>query len=279
MGLGRGEVQEILARFDLSPSRALGQNFLADPNIALKISRLASLDVDDCVVEVGPGIGSLTLTLAEKVARVIAIELDRHVIPALGHVLSNAGLTNVTVIQGDAMKTDFDAIIGPRSEGKLVANLPYNISVPLILMILEEHSKITEMVVMVQKEVGERLCATSGGSTFSQAALKLGYFATAKIVAPVSRQVFIPRPNVDSVLVHIVRRAAVELDLDQVTYDLVFQLARRAFGNKRQMLRRTLASMATARDFEDAAIDPTRRPEELTIDDWKTLARNLIFKG
>lgn len=277
--LGRGEIKEVLARFDMSPSRALGQNFLCDPNVAKKIANLASISPADRVLEIGPGIGSLTVVLAEKAHDVVAIELDRYVIPALEDVLVRNASSNVKVIYGDAMRFDYETVLGGISNWKLVANLPYNISTPLVITMLEGYPTISEMVVMVQREVGERMCAKPGGSLFSGVALKVGYFANAKVVASVSREVFIPKPNVDSVLVHIQRRDPSELDLTDDLYDRLFSLSRLAFANRRQMLRRTLAKYISESALSEIGIDPTRRPETLTLEQWKLIALKVAEDG
>lgn len=279
MGLGGREIKQALERFDLSPSRALGQNFLTDPNIALKIARLASVAPDDYVLEVGPGLGSLTVPLANLAKNVVAIEFDRYVIPALEDVLASRGLSNVEIVCGDALEMDYGELLGASKTWKLVANLPYNISTPLVLMMLEDLPQVLDMVVMVQKEVGERMCATPGSTLYSQVALKLGYFARGKIISPVSRDVFIPKPNVDSVLVQVTRREETELSLDAATYNLVFVLARTAFSNRRQMVRRTLSRFASLTDLEDSGIDPTRRPQTMSLEEWVRLATTLLERG
>lgn len=279
MGIGRAEVKAILQRHDLSPSRALGQNFLTEPNVAMKIVRLGSVTKNDNVLEIGPGIGSLSIDLGNAANSVVAIELDRYVIPALLEVLQKNGVTNVEVICEDAMKVDFDQVLGKWPTWKLVANLPYNISTPLVLTLLESQPKIAEMVVMVQREVGERMCAVPGNSLYSQVALKLNYFASAKIVSSVSRDVFIPKPNVESALVHVIRRSDLEIDLDPPTYELVFGLSRLAFANRRQMLRRTLASVVRVEDFENAGVDSTRRPETVQLAEWKALATSVLRRA
>ncbi len=273
--LGRGEIKNILAKYELAPSRALGQNFLSDPNVANKIVSLASVDNQDWVVEIGPGVGSLTVVLASRAKNVLAVELDRYLIPAINDTISRLGLSNVTVIHGDAMKIDFSTLLNASSSWKLVANLPYNISTPLIINLLESCEQISAMLVMVQKEVGERICAAPGSSVFSGVALKVGYFARARIVSSISREVFIPKPNVDSVLVQVVRREPTELDLDPDLYKKVFSLSRVAFSNRRQMIRRTLSSYLSNDDFADIDIDPTRRPETLNLDDWRTIAKRV----
>lgn len=273
--LGRGEIKNILAKHELAPSRALGQNFLSDPNVANKIVKLASVGNTDWVLEIGPGVGSLTAVLASHAEKVLAIELDKYLIPAIDETIQRLGLSNVTVIQGDAMKVDFSTMLQGSNAWKLVANLPYNISTPLVINLLETYGQISEMMVMVQKEVGERMCAVPGSSLFSGVALKIGYFARARIVSSVSREVFIPKPNVDSVLVQIVRRGPLELDLDSDLYKKVFSLSRVAFANRRQMIRRTLSSYMSSDDFKELGIDPTRRPETLNIDDWKLIAKTV----
>lgn len=276
MGLGRTELTQVLNDFDLSPSRALGQNFLSDPNVASKIARMASVCDTDWVLEIGPGVGSLTTILAERAHHVVAVEYDRYVIPALRHVLASRGQINVTPVSADAMEVDYGHLLAASSEWKLVANLPYNISTPLVLRLLEEVPAVVEMVVMVQKEVGERLCAKPGSSLFSQVALKLGYYAKAKMAANISREVFMPRPNVDSVVVRIERENPAKYQLDRDRYDLLFSLARRAYSNRRQMLRRTLGSTVAIGVFEAAGIDPTRRPETLSLDEWVELVAKMM---
>lgn len=270
--LGRGEIKNILAKYEVAPSRALGQNFLSDPNVANKIVKLASVGSQDWVLEIGPGVGSLTAALAGQARKVLAIELDRYLIPAIEETVERLGLSNVTVIQGDAMKVDFNTLLSASNAWKLVANLPYNISTPLVINLLESCEQISEMMVMVQKEVGERMCAVPGSSVFSGVALKVGYFARARIVSSISREVFIPKPNVDSVLVQVVRREPIELDLDPDLYKKVFSISRVAFANRRQMIRRTLSSYLSSDDFEELGIDPTRRPETLNLNEWKVIA-------
>ena len=276
MGLGRGDIVKLLERFELAPSRALGQNFLCDPNMAARIARLAEISSSDYVVEVGPGFGSLTVELARLACKVVAIEFDRYLIDALAEVLSQREISNVEIVIADALTADYPSLLSAAPRWKLVSNLPYNISTTLVLSMLEEQKMITDMVVMVQREVGERMCATPGSSEFSQVALKLGYFASAKVVSVVSREVFLPKPNVDSVLVKIARRAPSELDLDEMTYDVLFSLAKLAFANRRQMLRRTLSPRMSAEQIRAAGIDPARRPETLELREWRALAVALI---
>ena len=266
----------MLSMFQLSPSRALGQNFLCDPNVAAKIVRLAGISTSDYVVEIGPGVGSLTVELASSAHSVVAIELDRYLIDALSEVLRRRAVANVELVVADAMGADYEALLAEAGTWKLVANLPYNIATPLILTLLEQQMMITEMLVMVQREVGERLCASPGGSDFSQVALKLGYFATAKIVSLISRDVFIPKPNVDSVLVQIIRRAEDELYLEEQTYRRLFSLARLAFSNRRKMIRHTLSGVISTEQIEAAGIDPSRRPETIELREWRALAETSI---
>ena len=162
MTLSPRQVRDLLDRYGLAPSRALGQNFVADPNTVRRIARLAGVGPGDRVVEIGPGLGSLTLALAETGASVTAVEVDRHLLPALHEVVDPAG---VRVVHGDALRLDWDAVLGPPGDGPpwaLVANLPYNVATPLVLDLLAGVPAIDRMLVMVQREVGERLAARPG---------------------------------------------------------------------------------------------------------------------
>ncbi|MGH9118384.1 MAG: 16S rRNA (adenine(1518)-N(6)/adenine(1519)-N(6))-dimethyltransferase RsmA [Acidimicrobiales bacterium] len=266
MTLTRRAVVELLRRHDIEPSRALGQNFVVDPNTIRRIVRLAEVEPGDRVVEIGPGLGALTLALAEAGAEVTAIELDRHLLPVLDEVLAGTG---ARVVHGDAMTIDWDGVLGDDRRWKLVANLPYNVAVPLVLDVLDRVPAIGAMLVMVQREVGERLAASPGGSAYGIPSVKLAYLATAELVGRVPPSVFLPRPRVESVLVRIVRRPAPAVDADP---DRLFMLVRAAFGQRRKMLRRSLTGLVTPEAFAQAGISPASRPEELGIAEWGRLA-------
>jgi len=201
-------ITELLERHDLRPSRALGQHFLADPNTARRIVRLGGVEAGDRVLEIGPGVGSLTIALAEAGASVTALELDRHVMPALAEVV--APWPDVRAVQGDALEVDLAALLtGPGDRPwKLVANLPYNVATPLVARVLETVPTVGSLLVMVQREVGERLAAGPGGRDYGAISVKVAYYGRPRVVGAVPRTVFLPPPNVDSVLVRIDRHPA-----------------------------------------------------------------------
>lgn len=266
MTLTRAQVIELLARADRSPSRALGQNFVVDPNTVRRIARLAGVGPGDQVVEIGAGLGSLTLALAETGAAVTAVEIDRHLVPLLRETVEPAG---VTVVQGDAMALDWTALLvgGP---WVLVANLPYNVATPLVADLLDDVPAVRRMLVMVQREVGERLAANVGDDAYGAVSVKVAYWATAKVVGVVPPTVFLPKPKVDSALVAIERRAEPATDAPR---ERLFQLVRAGFGQRRKMLRRSLADLVTAEAFAQANIRPESRAEELDVEAWGRLAR------
>lgn len=268
MTLSRRDVSDLLARHGLRPSRALGQNFVADPNTVRRIARLAAVGPGDRVVEIGAGLGSLTLALAETGAAVTAVELDRYVVPVLRSVVAEMG-AGVSVVEGDAMTLDWSALLGD-DPWTLVANLPYNVATPLVLDLLDGVPQITRMLVMVQREVGERLAAGVGDEGYGAVSVKVAYWATAKVVGRVPPTVFVPQPRVESALVAITRRAdgpAVDVDPARL-----FELVRAGFGHRRKMLRRSLAGVVDDAAFACAGVRPEARAEELDVEAWGRLA-------
>ena len=264
----RTELVALLGEHGLKPSRALGQNFVVDPNTVRRIARLANVGPGDQVLEIGAGLGSLTLALIETGANVTAIEVDRYLIEPLRSVV---GPHDVTVHHVDALEANYEEILVGRP-AVVVANLPYNVATPLVLHLLESQPLITRMLVMVQKEVGERLAAYAGDEAYGAVSLRVQYFADAKVVGKVPPSVFVPRPNVDSALVSLTRRDQVRVDPQFVSEDELFGVIRTAFGQRRKMLRRSLAEWTTDGVFERAGIDATRRPEELTLEEFAALA-------
>jgi 16S rRNA (adenine1518-N6/adenine1519-N6)-dimethyltransferase len=272
LALTPATIPALLERHGLAPSRALGQNFLADPNTARRIVRLAGVESGDRVLEIGPGIGSLTVALLEADARVTAIELDRHVVPAL---LDTVGEHAITLVTGDAMTVDLDALLVPAdAPWRAVSNLPYNVATPIVMRLLEEAPTVRSLLVMVQREVGERLAAGPGTKAYGAASVKVAYFARARVVGIVPPTVFIPPPRVDSALVHLERHVAPPVDVPSA--DRLFALVRAGFGQRRKMLRSALRAElgdATGHLLAAAAIDPQARAETLTLADWARLAR------
>jgi 16S rRNA (adenine1518-N6/adenine1519-N6)-dimethyltransferase len=259
-----------MEEYQIHPSRALGQNFLADPNTAERIVRLAGIEPGQPVVEIGPGLGSLTVALVAAGARVTAVELDRRLAAALGRELEPEG---VRVFQADAVTLDWGPVLAPAGEWVLVANLPYNVATSLVLGLLERVAPITRMLVMVQKEVGQRLAARVGDPAYGAVSVKISYWATAALLGTVSPSVFVPRPKVDSALVSIQRRPAVAVDPAAVGYERLVQVVNAGFSQRRKMLRGALASAVTEEAFDRAGVKPTQRAEELDVAAWGRLAR------
>ena len=278
MTLSRQQAAALLADHGLAPQRSLGQNFVVDPNTVRKIARLADVTTGDIVLEIGAGLGSLTAALAETGAFVVAVEVDRGIVPVLRELMKEA--PNVEVVEADAMELDWNTFLreinvkhgrAPDATFHLVANLPYNIATPLVADILDSVPSITTMLVMVQFEVGERLCAAPGTSAYGALSVKVSYWAEAKIVGSVPPTVFLPRPKVDSALIKIVRHATPAVR--GVEPEELFRLVRAGFAKRRKMLRSALAGVALPDHFVEAQVDPTLRAEQLDLDAWARLAR------
>ena len=265
MTLSRRDVVDLLAQHGLRPSRALGQNFVVDPNTVRRIARLAGVGPGDRVVEIGAGLGSLTLALAEQGSEVVAVEVDRGLVPVLRSLVEPA---RVRVVHGDALTLDWGELLGSDA-WSLVANLPYNVATPLVVTLLEVVPAITRMLVMVQSEVAERLVAGAGEDAYGAVSVKVAYWATASIVGRVPRSVFYPQPRVDSSLVTIERRAAPAVDTD---YERLFDVVRAGFAQRRKMLRRSLAGVVQPAAFAGAGVDPQTRAEQLDVVAWGRLA-------
>lgn len=276
----RPAIHQLLADGDLSPRRNLGQNFVADPNTVRRIAELARVGSGDSVVEVGAGLGSLTLALAETGAAVTAVEVDPGLAAALRRVVGD--LPNVTVVEDDAMSIDWNELLtdsghddgDPKGDDPnlwtLVANLPYNVGTPLVCDLLDEVPQINRMLVMVQREVAERFAAAPGTSAYGAISVKAAFWGRARIVGLVPASVFVPRPNVESALLEIERH-----DPPATDPAALFHLVRTAFGQRRKMLRRSLNGVVTSEQFETADVAPTARPEELAVDDWCRLTATL----
>ncbi len=262
------QAAELLERHGLAPRRALGQHFLVDPNTIRRIARLAEVGPGDHVVEIGPGLGSLTLALAATGARITAVEADRGLVPVLQEVLE--AYPGITVVTGDARHQDWTALLGP-GPAVLCANLPYNIATGLVADLLDEVPAIVRMCVMVQLEVAERLVARPRTKAYGAVSVKVAFHASGTIAARVPPTVFLPPPKVDSAVV-VLRRHDRPLapDLDR---SALFALVRTGFGQRRKMLRRSLAGVVDPATFAAAGVAPEARPEELDVTAWIALAR------
>jgi 16S rRNA (adenine1518-N6/adenine1519-N6)-dimethyltransferase len=269
-----GELRRLLGAHGLRPSRALGQHFLADPNTARRIAALARVGPGDHVLEIGPGVGSLTAALVGAGARVTALELDRHLLPVLDDALDRAGASaSVRVVPGDALSVDLDALLGGIPH-VMVSNLPYNVAVPIVMRVLVEAPTIPRMLVMVQREVGDRLAAGPGTKDYGSVSVRVGYYATARRVGLVAPTVFFPPPKVDSALVELVRHPDPPVDVPSV--EQLFALVRAGFAQRRKMLRRVLRTELGDRTepaLAAAGIDPAARAETLDLATWAALAR------
>lgn len=269
MTLGAGRIRALLDEHGITPSRALGQNFLIDPNTARRIAAASGAGEGDHVLEIGPGLGSLTLALAEAGASVTAVELDRHLVPVLRDVVAEVA-PPVRVVEADALTIDLDDLLAPEGRWRLAANLPYNVGTTILLRVLQEAPQVSGGVVLVQREVAERIAARAGDDAYGIPSVKAAWWVDAKVAGKVPASVFHPRPRVDSSFVTFERH---QPPGDDDLRSRAFSLVDAGFGQRRKMLRRSLADHVEDAALERAGIEPTRRAEELALDDWVRLAR------
>ena len=263
--LGAAQIRELAAALELKPSKSLGQNFVIDSNVCTKIVRTAAVGPTDIALEIGPGLGSLTLALLESAASVVAVEIDSRLAGQLPITVSShyEHPENLIVLNQDAL-TIQDLPVNPTV---LVANLPYNVSVPVLLHLLEKFESLRTGVVMVQAEVADRLAAKPGTKDYGIPSVKAAWWAEVKGAGSVSRSVFWPAPNVDSKLVSFTRR---QTPGDEELRRKVFTIIDAAFAQRRKMLRSALSSLygsssAAEEILKRAKIDPTLRGEALEI--------------
>ena len=270
--LGAAQIRELAAALELKPSKSLGQNFVIDSNVCTKIVRTAAVGPTDIALEIGPGLGSLTLALLESAASVVAVEIDPRLAGQLPITVTNhcEHPENLTVLNQDALT--IQAL--PVDPTVLVANLPYNVSVPVLLHLLEKFESLRTGVVMVQAEVADRLAAKPGTKDYGIPSVKAAWWAEVKGAGSVSRSVFWPAPNVDSKLVSFTRR---QTPGDEELRRKVFTIIDAAFAQRRKMLRSALSSLygsssAAEEILMRAKIDPTLRGEALEIDGFCAIA-------
>ena len=266
MTLTRTEARGLLDRFGIRPKRSLGQNFVVEPNTVRRIAELAGVGLGDRVVEVGPGLGALTLALLETGAEVTAVEIDDVLVDVLEEVAGDHG--SLRIVHADAMGVDWESLLGA-GPWTLVANLPYNVSVPLVCDLLDDVPAIVRLVVMVQLEVADRLVASPGDDAYGLPSVKVAYHAEARKVGRVPPSVFLPRPRVDSALVDVVRRPEPLVAADP---EVLFRLVRAGFAHRRKMLRGALRGIVDEAGLIAAGVDPTLRAEDLDLAQWAAIA-------
>lgn len=263
--------QHILHRFKLKADKKLGQNFLIDANVVRQIVEAAELSEADTVLEVGPGIGTLTQGLAESKAQVVSVELDQRLLPVLATTLE--GYDNVRIINGDILKVDIMEAVGQK-EFKCCANLPYYITTPIIFAILEKKLPMERLVVMVQKEVAERMAAKPGGKDYGALSVAIQYFTEPEIAFIVPPESFIPAPAVNSAVIVCKRRTKPAVEVEDE--DLFFKVVKAAFSLRRKMISNSLKNMGitTAQCTEWlqlAGVDGKRRAETLSLEEFAAL--------
>jgi 16S rRNA (adenine1518-N6/adenine1519-N6)-dimethyltransferase len=268
--LGARRLRELFETHGIRPHKELGQNFVVDPNTIRKVVHTAGDLGAKTVLEIGAGAGSLTLGLAHAARKVIAVEFDARLVPALRESLR--GISNVEVTEADALKLDYATV----EATEVVANLPYNIAVPIVITVLENAPQVSSLTVMTQREVGERLAATPESKAYGQVSVLVGYWARAAVAARISRNAFYPVPTVDSVLVRIDRREPPPVD-----YARLNEVVKTAFGQRRKTLRNTLGPLGGSTSevesaIRGAGIDPGARPETVSLDGWVAIARQLV---
>lgn len=265
----------ILQRFGLHMSKRLGQNFLIDAGIVQGIVDAADIQPGDKVLEIGPGIGTLTQALCEAKADVTCVELDKRLPEILSHTLE--AYDNVHIIQGDILKVNIAEIMGS-GPFKVVANLPYYITTPIIMALLEKHLPITDIVVMVQKEVAQRMAANPGSKTYGALSVAVQYYTIPKIALYVPPRSFMPPPEVDSVVVNCKVRPQPAVDL--IDEKMFFRVVKAAFGQRRKTLNNALKSMGVDKNtiadiLTRAGIEPSRRGETLTMEEFAAISNIL----
>lgn len=267
----RADISRLLSDHGLAPRRAFGQNFVVDPNTVQRIARLAQIGPSDHVLEIGAGLGSLTIALAETGAQIHAIEIDNGLVEVLRQVVGD--LENVRVIHGDAMTLDWRPLVELSSNWHVISNLPYNVATPLVAEILDHVPEVQHMLVMVQREVGQRFVAKPRTPAYGAVSVKIAYWAEARIVGDVPATVFYPKPKVASALVDIRRHSIPRIP--GVEASELFALVRAGFAHRRKMLRRALSELVSPSVFTIAGVSPESRAEELDLEAWGRLCTAL----
>jgi 16S rRNA (adenine1518-N6/adenine1519-N6)-dimethyltransferase len=286
--LGRTEIRRLATELDFRPRKSLGQNFVHDANTVRRIVSISGVGRSDVVMEVGPGLGSLTLALLDRGATVVAVEIDPVLADRLPQTVaehSNSEIQRLTVLNRDVLSIRRDEVdTGPTGPTALVANLPYNIAVPALIHLLAEFPSIQTLTVMVQAEVAERLAAEPGGKEYGVPSVKMRFYGRVRRCGTVSPNVFWPIPRVYSGLVRIDRYATAPWPTDEVFRKQVFQLVDIAFAQRRKTSRNAFLEWAgsgneSANRLLAASIDPSRRGETLSVEDFVRLLQRSADPG
>lgn len=272
-------VKEILSTYGFKFSKSLGQNFLIDGNIVRKIAEEGDVTSEDYILEIGPGIGTLTEELALRAKKVVAIEIDDSLLPILADTIGK--YKNVEIVHGDVLKIDIKKLIEEKLDGgpiKVVANLPYYVTTPIISKLIEDELNLESIIVMVQKEVAERMAADPGGKEYGSLSVFVNFYSKPKIVVKVPKTVFMPQPKIDSAVIKL----TLEKDLPDVDRDKFFKIVKAAFSKRRKTILNSLSTYGfdldkeTIREaLEKAGISPEDRAENLTVEDFIGLSKSL----
>ncbi len=265
----------VLNKYGITASKRFGQNFVTDPSVLEDIVRASQISKEENALEIGPGLGTLTEFLAERAGKVVAVEVDKSLIPVLKDTLRH--YDNIEIINADILKLDILSVMG-KEAFRIIANLPYYITTPILMSLLESRIPCRSITVMVQKEVGERMTAVPGSKSYGALTLAVNYYTTASIVRKVPAECFLPQPKVDSVVVHLDIRNDIENRVKNE--ELMFSLIRGAFNQRRKNLVNALngyAGLNIPKDRLTEAVQsigakPSVRGEELSLDDFSRLA-------
>lgn len=285
----RSAIRDISERHGFRRADSLGQNFLVDRNIIEKIINAAELTQETLVIEVGPGMGALTQLAAEKAGKVIAVEIDRHLIPVLNEVLGP--IENVEIINRDILKTDINELIVAERKNfsdsgrelkrvVILGNLPYYITTPIIMGILEKEVEMDTMVIMMQKEVADRIVATPGGKTYGALSIACQFFCETNYVTTVPRTVFQPQPKVDSAVLRLDRRKELPWEIGAGGRELFFKVVRAGFNMRRKTLLNALSAMGIDKTdlkniLKSVEVEPSRRAETLSIQEFARISNKI----
>lgn len=278
------KMAQLRAKHDFRHSKSLGQNFLSDKNIIDTIIEGSEIGAEDLVIEIGPGMGVLTAAAAECASRVVAVEIDRHLIPILTETLEN--YDNVEIINADVMKTDLSEVVEKyRTSGKvrIIGNLPYYITTPIVMKLLEERVPADSITIMMQKEVADRIKASPGSKTYGALSVAVGFYCTVRHIANAPKEVFVPRPKVDSTVIRLDVRQ--ERPVELVDEKLFFETIKKGFGQRRKTLLNSLTGIrgmpkeSIAAVLADCGIDFRRRAETLSMSEFADLANEIAQRA